>query len=114
MVIMENGSNKTKVYRNGSLISTGTINYSANGTATNFTVGRVSGSPPGFLNGSVDDIRVYNSVLSSSKLNNIYAFESQYGYTNIEKFYVMHYIHHLNDLKKNYVKPELWDKYGIY
>ena len=84
MVIMENGSNKTKVYRNGSLISTGTILYSANGTATNFTVGRVSGSPPGFLNGSVDDIRVYNSVLSSSKLNNIYAFESQYGYTNIE------------------------------
>ena len=36
------------------------------------------------------------------------------GYTNIEKFYVMHYIHHLNDLKKKYVKPELWDNYGIY
>jgi len=36
------------------------------------------------------------------------------GYTNIEKFYRMHYIHHLNDLKKKYVKPELWDKYGIY
>jgi hypothetical protein len=36
------------------------------------------------------------------------------GYTNIEKFYVMHYIHHLNDLKKKYVKPELWDKYCIY
>ena len=84
MVIMENGSNKTKVYRNGTLISTGTINYSGNGTSTKFTVGRVSGSPPGFLNGSVDDIRVYNSVLSSSKLNNIYAFESQYGYTSIE------------------------------
>ena len=36
------------------------------------------------------------------------------GYTNIEKFYVMHYIQHLNDLKKKYVTPELWDKYGIY
>jgi hypothetical protein len=36
------------------------------------------------------------------------------GYTNIEKFYRMHYIHYLNDLKKKYVKPELWDKYGIY
>ena len=36
------------------------------------------------------------------------------GYTNIEKFYRMHYIHHLNDLKKKYVNPELWDKYGIY
>jgi hypothetical protein len=38
----------------------------------------------------------------------------QLGYTNIEKFYVMHYIHHLNDLKKKHVKPELWPKYGIY
>lgn len=38
----------------------------------------------------------------------------QLGYTNIEKFYVMHYIHHLNDLKKQYVSPELWDKYGIF
>ena len=36
------------------------------------------------------------------------------GYTNIEKFYVMHYIYHLNDLKKKHVKPELWPKYGIY
>ena len=36
------------------------------------------------------------------------------GYTTVEKFYVMHYIHHLNDLKKKYVIPELWDKYGIY
>ena len=36
------------------------------------------------------------------------------GYTTIEKFYVMHYIYHLNDLKKKYVSPELWDKYGIY
>ena len=84
MVVMENGSNKTIVYRNGVSVSTGTINYNTNTTSTKFTVGRLSGSPEGYLNGSIDDIRVYNSVLSASKLANIYSYESQYGYTSSE------------------------------
>jgi hypothetical protein len=82
-LILESGSGKTKVYKNGTLVSpTGTISYNANASSTKFVVGKLSGSPAGPFNGIIDDIRIYKGVIPDSRLKNIYAYESQYGYVN--------------------------------
>lgn len=82
-LILESGSGKTKVFKNGTLVSpTGTISYNANTTTTKFVVGKLSGSPAGPFNGIIDDIRIYKGVIPDNRLKNIYAYESQYGYVN--------------------------------
>ena len=69
------GSNNSKVYRNGVLIATGTLALNATMQAVSLLVGKVGASYPGFLNGKVDDIFIYNRILSATEIQNLYLYQ---------------------------------------
>lgn len=69
------GSNNSKVYRNGVLIATGTLALNSTMQAVSLLVGKVGASFPGFLNGKVDDIFIYNRILSASEIQNLYLYQ---------------------------------------
>ncbi len=74
--VLGSGINNTKVFINGTLVKTGTINYNSIHSATTpVYVGRVSGSPSNFYTGSLDDIRVYNKMLSDTQIIALYNYE---------------------------------------
>ena len=74
--VLASGTNNTKVYINGTLVKSGTVNYNAIHTATApVFIGRVSGSPANFYTGSIDDIRVYNKMLSDTQIIALYNYE---------------------------------------
>jgi hypothetical protein len=75
--VLASGVNNSKVYINGRLVREGTLNYnSAHSPIPQVFLGRVSGSPPNYYNGSLDDIRVYNRALSDSQVVALNKFES--------------------------------------
>ncbi len=60
-----------KLYRNGMLVATNTaVPDYLNGQ--NVTLGsyEVSGSPVGFMDGSIDEVRIWNSALTAAEINN--------------------------------------------
>lgn len=69
------GSNNSKVYRNGVLIATGTLALNSTMQAVSLLVGKVGASFPGFLNGKVDDIFIYNRILSATEIQNLYLYQ---------------------------------------
>ena len=69
------GSNNSKVYRNGVLIATGTLALNSTLQAVSLLVGKVGASFPGFLNGKVDDIFIYNRILSATEIQNLYLYQ---------------------------------------
>jgi gliding motility-associated-like protein len=69
------GSNNSKVYRNGVLIATGTLTMNTAMQAVSLLVGRVGASFPGYLNGSVDDIFIYNRELTVAEIQNLYLYQ---------------------------------------
>lgn len=74
--VLASGSNNTKVYINGVLFKSGTINYNAiHSPNTPVYLGRVSGSPSNYYKGLLDDVRVYNKVLNDSQILALYKFE---------------------------------------
>lgn len=81
MVILKNGAGNSKIYKNGSLLNSGSLNLNSSTSVTKFDIGRLT-SGSGYFNGLLDDIRIYKKELSVDQLQNIYAYESQYGYTN--------------------------------
>ncbi len=87
--VLQSGTNNTKIYRNDTLLTTGTVTYLTNAGVNNskVIVGKTSQYPTGEFSGLIDDIRVYNRALSSSEINNIYSYESQYGNISNESAY---------------------------
>ena len=74
--VLSSGANNTKIYINGTLVKTGTVNYnSVHSTSTPVFLGRVSGSPSNFYTGSLDDLRVYNKILSDTQIIDLYNYE---------------------------------------
>lgn len=74
--VLASGTNNTKVYVNGALIKSGTINYNPiHSSSTPVYLGRVSGSPSNFYNGLLDDVRVFNTILSDTQVLALYKFE---------------------------------------
>lgn len=74
--VLASGVNNTKVYVNGSLVRSGTVNYnSIHSPTTPVYLGRVSGSPSNYYTGLLDEIRVYNKVLSDTQVIALYKFE---------------------------------------
>ena len=69
------GSNNSKVYRNGVLIATGTLALNSTMQAVSLLVGKVGASFPGFLNGKVDDVFIYNRILSATEIQNLYLYQ---------------------------------------
>jgi hypothetical protein len=80
-VILKNGTGNSKIYKNGSLLNSGSLNLNSSTSTTKFDIGRLT-SGSGYFNGSLDDIRIYKKELTLAQLQNIYAYESQYGYAN--------------------------------
>ena len=80
-VILKNGTGNSKIYKNGSLLNSGSLNINSSTSATKFNIGRLT-SGSGYHSGSLDDIRIYKKELTVAQLQNIYAYESQYGYLN--------------------------------
>jgi hypothetical protein len=77
VVILQSGTGNTKIYRNGVLLNSGTLTYNNVDTVTKFVVGRISdGGFYDYFNGKVDDIRVYNKVLTATDVENLYKFEN--------------------------------------
>lgn len=68
-----NDSGTHKVYKDGSLIGsfTNALN-SDNGVQNSIGARYSNGSPTNYYDGDVDDIRIYNRVLTSSEISNIY------------------------------------------
>jgi hypothetical protein len=80
-VILKDGSGNSKIYKNGSLLNSGSLNINSSTSSTKFNIGRLT-SGSGYFNGSLDDIRIYKKELNVAQLQNIYAYESQFGYVN--------------------------------
>jgi gliding motility-associated-like protein len=72
VLVGEAGTNNSKVYRNGTLITSGTLNMNTSMQAVSMLVGKVGASFPGFLNGKVDDILIYNRALTPVDVQSLY------------------------------------------
>lgn len=66
------GTNNSRVYRNGKLLGTGTLALNATMRNVSLVVGRVSGAFPGFYKGLVDDVYLYNRVLTEDEITQLY------------------------------------------
>ncbi len=77
VVILQSGTGNTKIYRNGVLLNSGTLTYNNAITATKFVVGRISdGGYYDYFNGKIDDVRVYDKVLTTTDVENLYKYEN--------------------------------------
>jgi hypothetical protein len=76
-VVLKSGPSNTMIFQNGQLLVSGTVTYNSILASPDFVIGRVMGPIPGFLNGVVNDIRIYNRALSSNEVQQLYAFEWQ-------------------------------------
>ncbi len=67
------GMDNCKIYRNGTLIASGTLNVNSTIPSTNVMLGRVADSfYPGYLTGTIDDIYIFNRVLSQDQINYLF------------------------------------------
>lgn len=73
VVIMKAGTNNTAIYVNNNLLLTGTVNYNTDTSVRSPIIGNIDGSTNsnGFP-GVIDDIRIYNRVLSNSEIKSLY------------------------------------------
>lgn len=76
------GTNNSKVYRNGVLIASGTLAMNSTMRAVSLLVGRVGASFPGYLNGKVDDIFIYNRALTAIDVQNLYLAQPTVTWSN--------------------------------
>lgn len=62
------GTNKSFIYRNGLLVATGSLNANGSLSATKIMLGRLMGSPSNFFTGKIDDVLIYNRVLTVAEI----------------------------------------------
>jgi len=65
-------SNVAKVYRNGQLLTSGVLAINSTMRDVPLIIGKVSGTSPGFYKGLVDDVFIYNRVLSENEIPELY------------------------------------------
>ena len=65
-------TNNSKVYRNGKLLSAGTLALNTTIKNVPLVIGKVSGAYPGFYKGIVDDVYLYNRVLTEDEITKLY------------------------------------------
>ena len=73
--IASSGTNKSFLYRNGVLVATGTLNANNTLSATKIMLGKLMGSPSNFFTGKIDDVFIYNRVLSVSEIAQLSNFQ---------------------------------------
>ncbi len=73
--IASSGTNKSFLYRNGVLVATGTLNANSILSATKIMLGKLMGSPSNFFTGKIDDVFIYNRVLSVSEIAQLSNFQ---------------------------------------
>lgn len=64
-----NGTTRS-IYVDGTLVGSDTPGSDHSATAVDFRIGYSKG--PGFFSGLIDDVRVYNTALSQTQIQNIY------------------------------------------
>jgi hypothetical protein len=75
---LRNGSNRTHVlYENGNLVAQGSGVYSSSGGSHTLGIGRFVADccqmdSPGWFNGLIDEVRLYNRALSDAEIKAIY------------------------------------------
>lgn len=72
VLIGASGTGNSKVYRNGKLLSAGTLALNAVMKNVPLVIGKVSGAYPGFYKGIVDDVYLYNRVLTDDEITKLY------------------------------------------
>ena len=69
------GTNKSFIYRNGILVATGSLNANGSLSATKIMLGRLMGSPSNFYTGKIDDVFIYNRVLTAAEIAQLSNFQ---------------------------------------
>lgn len=69
------GTNKSFIYRNGILVATGSLNANGSLSATKIMLGRLMGSPSNFFTGKIDDVLIYNRVLTAAEIAQLSNFQ---------------------------------------
>ena len=82
-VVFSAGSNASKIYLDGVLRASGTLNFSAVSSNRPFQIGSNAGGSAGTLTGALDDFRVYNRVLTATEISAIYTSPSDRCSTSI-------------------------------
>jgi len=81
VLIASAGSNKSFLYRNGILIATGTLNANGALSATKLMLGKLMGSPSNFFTGKMDDVFIYNRVLSVAEIAQLSNFQPKVSWS---------------------------------
>ena len=80
MAVFENGTQK--FYYDGSLASSDNWNYSIVNTSTNLIVGKKEGGS--FLNGSIDDVQIWNVPLTQQEIQQLDKNRNAYMNPNLQ------------------------------
>lgn len=72
VAIFASGTNNTQIFINGTLTAQGTVTLNSSAVATPFIIGMISGSFPGFFDGIIDDVGVWNRALTQQEVTNLY------------------------------------------
>ena len=72
VAIFASGTNSTQIFINGALTAQGTLTLNSSIAATPFMIGMISGSFPGFFDGFIDDVGVWNRALTQQEVTNLY------------------------------------------
>jgi len=70
LVLVFNGISTWTYYLDGVQMSTGTFGTAINTNIANVKIGARTGS--GYINGAIDDVRIYNRALSSDEVQMLY------------------------------------------
>ncbi len=68
VITFDASHNIIRSYINGVAGNSGSLNFNTSIPATPFDIGRVEGPIPDYYAGSIDDVRVYNRILTSSEI----------------------------------------------
>jgi hypothetical protein len=61
-----------KIYKNGVLFSSGAKTFNTVNNLDVFKLGLTESGTPGYFNGAIDDLKVYNYVLNTTEITNLY------------------------------------------
>jgi hypothetical protein len=76
VIVFNNGSGGTKAFQNGQLLGMGTLTFSSSIRSTKILIGKLTGLPSANLTGTIDDLRIYNRILSDDEVRRLYGVES--------------------------------------
>ena len=83
-VFTYNGS-QSKIYRNGTLVSTSNVAKNTVNNIDIFTLGLTEGGSGNYFNGAIDDLKIYNYAITDSEVANLYNNNSTLAVSEISK-----------------------------